>query len=202
MKTYRSTREVAARARQALDAASPTSLGPSALEQVAEILHQSRHYFWVGIFLVLGDKAVRYAAAGPQTSCSAMELGHGNVGTAAASGALKVSADVSRDATYVQCFAEVKSELVAPIRLGTQVFGVLDLESDQLGGFGEEERILAKQVAADVARFLAGRGRYIVRRARRDAGLEVPAPRASTPRPQPQSEKPESGIPRGEKAHA
>jgi putative methionine-R-sulfoxide reductase with GAF domain len=49
------------------------------------------------------------------------------------------------------CFAETRSEVVVPIRLGSQVVGVIDVESDRLDAFPLGEAALLEAVAARLA---------------------------------------------------
>ncbi len=84
--------------------------------------------------------------------------------------------------------AESKSELVQPIKLAGRVLGVIDVESDRPDAFPQEDRVLVKRVAERLARFLTGRGKYLVRKVREAAAAEAAA--AETPeRHQPASER-------------
>jgi len=151
----------------------------SPLDKVVANLYQGRNYFWIGIYLAVGNELVRQAFRGPAPPCHSFALGVGNVGTAGKTGIMKVVPDVSRDPTYSQCFLETKSELVAPIRMATRVLGVIDVESDRLNAFGGEDRVLLQAVAVRLARFLTGRGKLLVRRARESAAREAAAAASS-----------------------
>ena len=186
MKNYCSPRALLAEVDQLLAKNVPNP-HHSPLEDVVEILHDGRYYFWIGIYLVVGNQVVRQVFRGPVPPCHTFAFGKGNVGTAGQSGITKVIADVSQDSTYSMCFVETKSEVVVPIKLGQRVLGVIDVESDKLNAFGAEDRVLLKQVAERLAKFLVARGKYLVREARERA-QERPA---ETPQRghQPASEK-------------
>ncbi len=164
MKVYRSPQQVLADVERALASSRP-SFGKSPLDEIVEILYRGRHYFWIGIYLVTARRVERQAFRGPVPPCRSFEFGKGNVGTTGQTGILKVIPDVSDDPTYSMCFIETKSEIVVPIKIGTQVLGVIDVESDRADAFGIEDRILLKEAAQRLARFLSVRGRYLVRRA-------------------------------------
>lgn len=136
------------------------------LESVARILYQGRHYFWIGIYLVIGETAVRQAFCGPVPPCHTFKLGKGNVGTVGQRGVTKVVPDVAADPTYSMCFRETKSELVVPIKIGTRVLGVIDAESEIANAFSSEDRVLLERLADLLARFLTSDGKYILRHAR------------------------------------
>lgn len=165
MKQYRPTRAVLADIGRALAASRPSFHATSPLEGVVDALYTGRHYFWIGIYLRVGNKVVRQCFRGPVPPCHSFEFGKGNVGTAGQTGLAKVIPDVSHDPTYRMCFRETQSEIVVPIKIGTQVFGVIDAEQDCLNGFGSEEHILLTGVARVLARFLATRGQYLLHRA-------------------------------------
>jgi L-methionine (R)-S-oxide reductase len=168
VKVYGSPQKVLAKVEWALASSRPAfhhQPGQNPLDEVVEILYERRHYFWIGIYLVAGRQVVRQAFRGPVPPCHAFEFGKGNVGTTGQTGVLKVIPDVTTDPTYSMCFVETKSEIVVPIKISTRILGVIDVESDRPDAFGSKERILLKNTAMRLARFLSVRGRYLVRRA-------------------------------------
>lgn len=171
MKSYRSARDVLAAVEQATAGDKPAQ-HTETLQEITRILHDGRHYLWVGIYLVIGKQAVRAAFSGPeaeQEPCASIALGRGNVGSAAQEGKTRVVPDVSADKVYIRCFHETRSETAIPIKIAGRVVGVLDAESERLNAFGSEERVLLAQVAGKLARFLTGKGKYVVRRFREGA---------------------------------
>ena len=60
---------------------------------------------------------------------------------------------------------ESRTKILITIKLASHEFGVLAVESDQKHGIGPQDRVLLEQVAGLLARFFAGRGKYIVRKA-------------------------------------
>ena len=161
------------------------------LEEVVEQLYEGRGYFWIGIYLAAGDKVIRQCFRGPVPPCHSFALGVGNVGTAGQKGIVKVIPDVSADPTYSMCFIETKSEIVLPIKIGSRILGVIDVESDRLDAFGSQERVLLEQVAELLARYLTtDRGKLLLRKAREKSH----AVKAETePHKRPQSARPELG---------
>jgi len=133
------------RAAEALKTAGPVEV---LCDRVAGILQQGRRYFWVGIFQRQEDRLVLRAHRGPAPSRQGFRLGEGNVGAAGESGTTKVIDDVSADPASTMGFAPARSELVAPIRGGGAIVGVVDVESDRPAAFDEEERRLVERVAA------------------------------------------------------
>ncbi len=174
MRSYRSASELKTEIGRLLAEAKPRK-GESPLERVVETLYEGRHYFWIGIYLVLGEQVVRQAFRGPVPPCHAFAFGKGNVGTTGQKGITKVIPDVAADPTYSMCFLETKSEIVVPLRIAGRTLGVIDVESDKPNAFPSEERVLLEDVARDLARFLTSNGRYLVREVRRRQELAAPA---------------------------
>ncbi|MFB3891498.1 MAG: response regulator [Phycisphaerae bacterium] len=77
--------------------------------------------------------------------------GNGITGYVAATGRSYVCPDVSKDGRYLPGLAGARSSLTVPLRLQDKVIGVLNVESDKVGGFGEEDRQFAEIFANYVA---------------------------------------------------
>lgn len=58
--------------------------------------------------------------------------------------------DVSKEPDYVSGHNAIQSELAVPIQRGRQLLGILDLESDQLDAFREEDIRLAESLAETI----------------------------------------------------
>lgn len=128
----------------------------SVLDAVLDALWRGRGYFWIGIYRREGGELVRQAFRGLVPPCDRFPLGKGNVGTAGATGRLKVIPDVTQDPAYQMCFLETRSEIVVPIMRGGEIVGVIDVESDRLDAFGAEDRELLAAVAERIAPAVAG----------------------------------------------
>lgn len=190
MKRYRSAREVLADVEKAISSDQP-SRHTDTLQEVTRILHDDRHYLWAGVYLVMGSHAVRVAFSGPEPKhepCARIALGKGNVGRAAQDGQMRFIPDVNADSAYIRALDETRCEIATPITLVRRVIGVLNVESDREHGLGNEDCVLHKQVAEQLARFLSGSGKYIVRKLRE--GLTEPEAERGYP---PRSERPEHG---------
>ena len=67
--------------------------------------------------------------------------------------------------------AETRSKILISMKLSGREYGILGVESE-LKTFRPEDRVFLERVAYLGARFLAGSGRYLVRKARRAAWPE------------------------------
>ena len=123
----------------------PTDLN----EGVCEILiTELPWHAWVGIYLVDGSDLVLDAWRGPAaTEHTRIPIGYGLCGWAAEHGESIVVDDVSKDDRYLQCFSHTKSEVVVPIMHDGEVLGEIDVDGDEIGAFGDEDRALLEEVA-------------------------------------------------------
>ncbi|HEU5452413.1 MAG TPA: GAF domain-containing protein [Terriglobales bacterium] len=166
MKRYRTPREVLAEIVQVLAAKTRAPGQDQPLQEVVDAIAAGRHYFWSAIYLVIGDRVYCQASHGPLCSRPVVKLGEGLVGTVAKSGTYILEADVSGNRDYLKVFPETRSELAVPIKIGSHVLGVINIEHTQTHGLSTEDRIMAEEIAQQLALFLSGRGKYVLMKAR------------------------------------
>jgi L-methionine (R)-S-oxide reductase len=128
-------------------------------EGVCEILNTELPWHaWVGIYLVEGDDLVLDAWRGPEaTEHVRIPIGYGLCGYAAKHAESIVVDDVSKDDRYLQCFGHTKSEVVVPIMHNGEVLGEIDVDGDEIGAFGEDDRLLLEEVAGRLGERLAAK---------------------------------------------
>lgn len=78
----------------------------------------------------------------------------GIVGWVAQTGESYYAPDVSKDSKYMFGLPGIKSEAVFPLKIRDQVIGVLDVESDELMGFDEENLKVLSSLASQVSIFI------------------------------------------------
>jgi L-methionine (R)-S-oxide reductase len=109
------------------------------------------HYQWVGFYLLDGNELVLGPFVGKPSPHTRIPLGRGICGAAAAEKTTIVVDDVNADPRYLACSIETKSEIVVPIMDGIEVLGEIDIDSDRLAAFGDDDRQLIEAVAALLA---------------------------------------------------
>ena len=131
-------------------AAAPNS--DSAMQQAVRLLKDGvPHYSWVGIYVLEGNELVLGPFLGKPSPHTRIPLGRGICGAAATEKATIVVDDVNADPRYLACSIETKSEIVVPIMRDGDVFGEIDIDSDQHAAFGAADRALLEPVAALLA---------------------------------------------------
>ncbi len=129
------------------------------LTQIVTIIQQRFGYYCTGLYLL--DPAGEYAILRSSASRNTQQLDdvtlrvgeNGMVGWCAKHGQSRLANDVTQDPLYQaeNTLPDTRSELVLPLHIGAQVLGVLDLQSDRLNAFDEEDvqtlQALADQLA-------------------------------------------------------
>ena len=140
-------------ASQRIDEALHTYTDDDRLQQVVDVLQESfDHYGWTGIYMVEGEDLVLAAWNGPQaTQHVRIPIGQGVCGAAASSGQTEVVDDVNADSRYLMCFPSTRSEIVVPIKRGSQVLGEIDIDSDRPAAFTQQDRVFLEDVADRLA---------------------------------------------------
>lgn len=94
---------------------------------------------WVGFYKML-DGALVLGPFQGKPACIRISLGRGVCGTAAAQDQVQLVADVHKFPGHIACDCASNSEIVLPIHVGGQVWGVLDIDSPELGRFTQEDQ--------------------------------------------------------------
>lgn len=120
---------------------------------VKEIRSSDTRFDWVGVYLFNPDEAMLWLHnyVGPSTEHARIPVGEGVCGTAVAEKQNQYVPDVSKIDNYLACNPRVKSEMVVLIRAGDDIFGQLDLDSNTMNAFNDEDRESLELVAEKLA---------------------------------------------------
>ena len=110
--------------------------------------HRFRHFYWTGFYRVCGTRLIVGPYIGT-VGCLQIEFGKGVCGTAAAKRETVIVADVNQFPGHIACDANSKSEIVVPV-FGPEgeLIAVLDVDSDQLDSFDEEDQRGLEKIVA------------------------------------------------------
>src|ERR1700757_4414585 len=125
------------------------------MQAMVRLLHERMlKYNWVGFYMLepgaTPPMLILGAFEGAMTPHTRIPLNDGICGAAASSGKTVVVDDVTKDPRYLACSLETKSEIVAPIFVGGQVVGELDIDSHFPAAFALEDQTLVEHCAAIV----------------------------------------------------
>jgi PAS domain S-box-containing protein len=137
-------------------------LDPNELfSQVVELIRDRFGYYQAHIFFV--DPHSGYAVYGAGSGEAGRKIAEqglrlkigeeGIVGWVAAKGEPLLVNDVNKDPRYVasEFLPHTKAEFAVPLRVGEEVVGVLDVQSDQLAAFGVDDLFVLQSAAAQIA---------------------------------------------------
>ena len=73
-------------------------------------------------------------------ACTVIDVGKGVCGTAVAEDKTQLVRNVHEFPGHIACDSASNSEIVVPVHSGDSVYGVLDIDSPQLGRFSEKDK--------------------------------------------------------------
>ncbi|MFS8146767.1 GAF domain-containing protein [Rhizobium sp. BR 249] len=101
---------------------------------------------WAGFYFLKGDELVLGPFQG-KPACVRIAVGRGVCGTAIAQGASILVEDVHAFPGHIACDAASRSELVVPIRSGSDIIGVIDLDSPIPSRFDRDDQAGIERLA-------------------------------------------------------
>jgi L-methionine (R)-S-oxide reductase len=106
---------------------------------------------WVGFYFLQGRELVLGPFQG-KVACVRIALGRGVCGTAAERRETLIVPDVHAFPGHIACDSASRSEIVVPLIQDGRLWGVLDLDSPQLGRFDQEDGAGLEAAAAVLIR--------------------------------------------------
>lgn len=108
---------------------------------------------WAGFYLMEDGKLVLGPFQG-KSACIEIPVGKGVCGAAVARNETMLVADVHQFPGHIACDCASNSEIVLPIHVNGEVWGVLDIDSPNIGRFTEEDRAGLEKVIAVLEKVL------------------------------------------------
>ena len=127
------------------------------LENVCGLLKEEKEtYDWVGFYFRNGDKEELKLKAyvGEATDHTIIPFGKGICGQVAVSNQNFLVPDVQAQDNYISCNIHVKSEIVIPLFVEGENIGQIDIDSNTIDAFKEEDALLLEEVNRLVAHYL------------------------------------------------
>lgn len=94
---------------------------------------------WAGFYKMIGGALVLYPFQG-KPACIRIPVGRGVCGTAVVEDRTQLVKDVHQFPGHIACDSASNSEIVVPIHVGGEIWGVLDIDSPCFDRFTEEDR--------------------------------------------------------------
>lgn len=127
------------------------------LQQLCVLLKERITYYdWVGFYFRNGDKEELKLGpyAGEPTDHTIIPFGKGICGQVAVSNKNFVVPDVKSQDNYIACSITVKSEIVVPLFVNGENIGQIDIDSNTIDPFSEEDERFLEFINKRVAEIL------------------------------------------------
>ncbi|MGD9605120.1 MAG: GAF domain-containing protein [Bacilli bacterium] len=109
---------------------------------------------WLGFYIYTNNNLYLGPFQG-KVACNFIKMGHGVCGESAQKLKTVIVPDVSLFSGYIACDGDTKSEIVVPIVVNNQLYGVLDIDSPHLNRFTKDDETLFSQAAKIIAKHLS-----------------------------------------------
>lgn len=119
------------------------------LANIAAALKEQFGWLWVGFYLVKGDQLVVGPFQGP-VACTRIFKGKGVCGTSWAQERTIIVPDVEAFPGHIACSSLSRSEIVVPVFHEGEIAGVLDIDSEQLNEFDQQDQQWLEEVVKDI----------------------------------------------------
>lgn len=101
---------------------------------------------WIGFYIIENDKLLLGPFQG-NVACTEISIGKGVCGTSAIKRETIIVEDVNEFPGHIACDSNSQSEIVVPIIINNQIWGVLDIDSYSKNSFTEIDKLfLEKQI--------------------------------------------------------
>jgi L-methionine (R)-S-oxide reductase len=108
------------------------------LANIAGALKEQFNWLWVGFYLVKKNELVLGPFQGP-VACTRIQYGRGVCGSSWKEKKTLIVPDVEKFPGHIACSSLSRSEIVVPLWQGNEVFGILDVDSEELNHFDETD---------------------------------------------------------------
>ena len=135
-------------------------LSDALMRKAVRSISTEDRFDWVGVYLVGKDSDLwLHNYIGEPTDHAKIPVGTGICGRAVAERHNLNIPDVSKEESYLVCSPDTQSELVILIRAGDEIFGQIDIDSDEKATFTEDDEIALIGIADKLAEQLAAERR-------------------------------------------
>ena len=108
---------------------------------------------WAGFYKMVDGALVLYPFQG-KPACIRIPVGRGVCGTAVAEDRTQLVYDVHQFPGHIACDCASNSEIVVPIHIRGEIWGVLDIDSPSIGRFTEEDKAGLEAFVATLEKIL------------------------------------------------
>jgi len=121
------------------------------LANISAVLREVFGFFWVGFYLVQGEELVLGPFQG-SLACTRIRKGRGVCGKSWEAAQTILVPDVDLFPGHIACSSLSRSEIVVPIFKKGMVVGVLDVDSDKINHFDQQDVFYLERLMAIISK--------------------------------------------------
>lgn len=118
---------------------------------IVATVHREMGFLWTGVYRVIGNELVLGPFQGP-VACTRIRYGRGVCGSAWEQKKGLLVPDVDKFPGHIRCSSQARSEIVIPIWHNGEILGVLDIDSDKVGGLDGEDLVSLTEISKFISR--------------------------------------------------
>lgn len=133
------------------------SKAKDSLANICDLLKANvKNYHWVGFYFMNNETQTLHLGpyAGKKTDHITIPFGKGICGQVADSGETFVVDNINLEDNYIACSVDVKSEIVLPIYMDGKLIAQLDIDSNTLNAFTEDDKEFLELLCSKIAKGL------------------------------------------------
>jgi L-methionine (R)-S-oxide reductase len=135
-------------------------LSDALLRKAIRSISVDDRFEWTGVYLLgKDDELWLHNYVGEPTDHAKIPVGTGVCGRAVAERTNLNIPDVTAEENYLECSPDIQSELVILIRAGDDIFGQIDIDSEEKAAFTEDDEVALIGIADKLAEQLAAEKR-------------------------------------------
>ena len=135
-------------------------LSDALLRKAIRSISVDERFEWTGVYLLgKDDELWLHNYIGEPTDHAKIPVGTGVCGRAVAERTNLNIPDVTAEENYLVCSPDIQSELVILIRAGDDIFGQIDIDSEEKAAFTEDDELALIGIADKLAEQLAAEKR-------------------------------------------
>lgn len=135
-------------------------LSDALLRKAVRCISVDDRFEWTGVYLLGEDEELwLHNYVGEPTVHAKIPVGVGVCGRAVAERTNLNIPDVSTEENYLMCSPDIQSELVILIRAGEDIFGQIDIDSEEKSAFTDDDEVALIGIADKLAEQLAAEKR-------------------------------------------
>lgn len=111
------------------------------LANISAVLKEAFNHLWIGFYLVKSENELVLGPFQGSLACTRIKRGKGVCGMAWEKMTTQLVPDVNEYPGHISCDARSRSEIVVPLIKDGKVWGVLDIDSDELDTFDKTDQV-------------------------------------------------------------